>query len=275
MRCWADVRVLVALVPLLTGSSACGDDDDAVLQAETGVVYRFEGSEVPGDMDEAVRDRLAAFGIEPAIYRTTLHGIDGEPPFGTLELWLPPSTTNGQDEVVAFESLEHQGVLRFRPILSTTQGQGPVTAPRDDAANKAVDLPEQHSQISAIVATHHLGPTETIGELVESAVARKDDLGQWQIALVLRGDMMGRFNALVERCVVQAPECPTGQLAIVVDSRVLGAPVITQPAFERDQIVIGMGSDVPDEEVKGLASALNADPLPLALRRTGDIPPSG
>ena len=57
--------------------------------------------------------------------------------------------------------------------------------------------------------------------------------------------------------------CPTGQLAIVLDSVVQSAPTIQTPSFERDEIQIS--GTFTEEEAKRLALALNYGSLPTAL----------
>ena len=49
------------------------------------------------------------------------------------------------------------------------------------------------------------------------------------------------FNVMASECTDRSSLCPTGQIAVVVDNRVVAAPTVQQPAFDRDQIVVAGG----------------------------------
>jgi len=89
-----------------------------------------------------------------------------------------------------------------------------------------------------------LGPVAVSGEAIEDATARLNS-GDWMIELVFREgpEGIGRFNEIAATCSAGSPICPAtmgdhGQLAVVVDGRVVSAPTITEASFERDQIQI-------------------------------------
>jgi preprotein translocase subunit SecD len=77
-------------------------------------------------------------------------------------------------------------------------------------------------------------------------------------------DGIDTFNAVASLCFAMAPTCPTRQLAVTVDSRVLSAPTIQEPSHRRDQIQVSGGFD--EAEAADLALMLGARRLPIALQ---------
>jgi preprotein translocase subunit SecD len=71
------------------------------------------------------------------------------------------------------------------------------------------------------------------------------------------------FNQAAQKCNTKSAECPTGQLAIVLDGIVLSAPSINEPTFARDSIEIS--GSFGEDTAKDLATALRFGSLPLTL----------
>jgi preprotein translocase subunit SecD len=139
-----------------------------------------------------------------------------------------------------------------------------VTPPEDDAEDVEVNLEDKEGQL-----VYRLGPTLATGRVVQSASAELDQAGRWQIALTMRGGAQGidRFNAAAAACNPPGEQCPTGQLAIVLDSVVQSAPAIQQANFDRDGIVISSDQDPFSEgEAKDLALVLRYGSLPVELQ---------
>lgn len=152
---------------------------------------------------------------------------------------------------------------------TTTTAPGEITTgfeltdPEDDVADAPVVLPE-HDDDGNIVTTYQLGPTGSTGEIVSTASAQLDQAGRWSVALEIRGgDAIDAFNSMASTCFTRAATCPTGQLAIVLDSRVVSAPVIQQPSFQRDEISIS--GSFTEREAKDLALVLRYGSLPVAF----------
>ena len=61
-------------------------------------------------------------------------------------------------------------------------------------------------------------------------------------------DGIDQFNAIAAQCSPPSETCPTGQLAIVLDSVVQSAPTIQQPSFNADGIAIT--GDFTESEAK-------------------------
>jgi preprotein translocase subunit SecD len=167
------------------------------------------------------------------------------------------------------------GTLRFRPVQAiylASAGPAP-TAPDGDVPEQPVVLPADDDQVYA------LGPSAMGDEAVESAsvvrgasqpVEDPEDASQaprmWAVKLVLRpgNDGIDTFNAVASLCYARTPTCPTGQLAVTVDSRVVSAPTIQEPSYDRDQIQVSGAFD--EAEANELATMLGAGRLPIDLQ---------
>ncbi|MDP1819981.1 MAG: protein translocase subunit SecD [Acidimicrobiales bacterium] len=156
------------------------------------------------------------------------------------------------------------------PTATTVPATPPLTGfevtPREeDLPDRPVVLLERDAEGEA-VATYQLGPTMATGEVVSSATARIDQVGQWSVELVFKGGANGidQFNAAAAACNAGTQGvCPTRQLAIVLDSEVVSAPTIEQPSFVRDEVQIS--GDFTEREAKNLALVLRYGSLPVEL----------
>ena len=147
------------------------------------------------------------------------------------------------------------------PAAPPTGAVPDVTPPEDDAADATVVLDDATGDVR-----YELGPTLATGRIVETASATLNN-GAWQISLTMRGgeDGIDLFNDIAAQCVSVQATCPSGALAIVLDSVVQSAPQIQQASFERDQISIT--GDFSESEAKDLALVLRYGALPVELER--------
>ncbi|MFL6204028.1 MAG: protein translocase subunit SecD [Acidimicrobiales bacterium] len=139
-----------------------------------------------------------------------------------------------------------------------------VTPRQEDDPEATVVLEELDDDGNA-VNTYQLGPSQATGEIVASADAKLNQSGQWQVALSMKGgaDGIDKFNAIAAQCNPPSQTCPTGQLAIVLDSIVQSAPVIQASSYKKDDIVIS--GSFTESEAKDLATALRYGKLPVVL----------
>jgi preprotein translocase subunit SecD len=139
-----------------------------------------------------------------------------------------------------------------------------LTPRQEDDPEATVVLPELDDD-GEPVAVYQLGPSQATGEIVDDAQAQLDPNGQWTVALEMKGgaDGIDQFNAIAAQCSPPSQTCPTGQLAIVLDSIVQSAPTIQSASFERDQISIS--GSFTESEAKDLALALRYGSLPVTL----------
>ena len=116
------------------------------------------------------------------------------------------------------------------------------------------------------MARYQLGPAALTGAGVETAEARVDpSSGQWSVHLTMKSGTVGidGWNQLATRCFNRDATCPTGQIAIVLDSVVKSSPVVQTPTFTRDQIQIT--GNFSEREAKNLALVLRYGSLPVPL----------
>ncbi|MCC6225739.1 MAG: protein translocase subunit SecD [Microthrixaceae bacterium] len=139
-----------------------------------------------------------------------------------------------------------------------------TTASADDLAENEVVL-VQPAYKDEPAQRYRLGPTLLTGNAIDDASSGLNPNGQWEVRPTFKGgaDGIDKFNAAATKCNTGDPTCPTRQLAIVLDSKVISAPTIEQPTFSRDQITISGSFD--QESAKDLATKLQFGALPLTL----------
>lgn len=123
--------------------------------------------------------------------------------------------------------------------------------------------------LANLVPRYLLGPAEVspgnplTGAAIQTASATFTGVAEWYVSLSMKaGDEgIGRFNALASRCYNRAADCPTQQMAIVLDGNVESAPTVNAPAFEREQITI-QGS-FSERDARDLALVLRYGALPI------------
>ncbi len=141
----------------------------------------------------------------------------------------------------------------------------PTTPADQDDPSKEVVL-EERDRGGVVTARYRLGPVALTGAAVETAEARLDpSSGQWSVHLTMKSGQSGidGWNQLATRCFNRDQTCPTGQIAIVLDSVVKSAPVVQTPEFTRDQIQIT--GNFTEREAKNLALVLRYGALPVQL----------
>jgi len=138
--------------------------------------------------------------------------------------------------------------------------------PRDEDLPEATVILEELGDDGEVVTTYQLGPSLATGEIVAGASAELDpNTGQWRVSLQMKGgaDGIDRFNSIAAQCSPPSEVCPTGQLAIVLDSVVQSAPTIQTASFDKDDISIS--GSFTESEAKDLALALRYGSLPVTL----------
>ncbi len=146
---------------------------------------------------------------------------------------------------------------------TTTIPTIPGVTPRDqDLPQAQVVLPETKG--GKAVQLYRLGPSEATGRIVRSASTdAPQGLGaNWAVSASLTGDGNKQFNQLASICYNKSPECPTGQIAIVLDGVVKSAPVVQQPSFNGSVQITG---SFTHREASDLALVLKYGSLPVEL----------
>ena len=204
----------------------------------------------------------------------------------TTESTSVPATTDGDDEAGYGLPLGESAAPAFQ-VDTTTSTTAPadtssttttappddeldpslldqleLTAPEDDVADEPVTLAQLDADGNEQLR-YRLGPTAVTGEILADAAARLEGVGQWQVAVDIRGNRLDDFNEISTKCFNRTAECPTGQLAIVLDSVVESAPNINNPTFDRNGVSIT--GQFTESEAKDLALVLRYGSLPVEL----------
>ncbi len=139
-----------------------------------------------------------------------------------------------------------------------------LTSRAEDLPDATVVLAEEDDE-GQPTTTYVLGPSQATGKIVKTASARLGQNGAWSVSLEMRGGESGidLFNSVAAQCSPPSETCPTGQLAIVLDSVVKSAPTIKQPSFAADEIEIS--GSFSESEAKNLALVLRYGSLPVVL----------
>ena len=186
------------------------------------------------------------------------------------------TTTTAPDENAAGLPLGESAGAAQEPTTTTTAppttattapgapaepGPVPLTSRQDDKADATVTLQGKDGE-----GVFQLGPALATGQIVSSARAEIPQ-GQWLVALSMRGgaDGIDKFNEIAAQCNPPSATCPTGRLAIVLDSVVQSAPTINEPTYSKDDITIS--GSFSEDEAKDLALVLRYGSLPVELER--------
>ena len=139
-----------------------------------------------------------------------------------------------------------------------------LTAEEVNATGQAI-LPQCKDGL--LVGSYAVGPVSLTGSALETARANLGNTGQWVVAPTFKSgsDGIGGFNAIAGQCFTKGSTCPTGQLAIVLDGRVLSAPSINSQSFKADQIEIS--GSFTERTAKDLATALKYGALPVEFEQ--------
>jgi preprotein translocase subunit SecD len=186
------------------------------------------------------------------------------------------TTTTAPDENAAGLPLGESAGAAQEPTTTTTApptttttapgapaepGPVPLTSRQDDKADATVTLQSKDGE-----GVFQLGPALATGQIVSSARAEIPQ-GQWLVALSMKGgaDGIDKFNEIAAQCNPPSATCPTGRLAIVLDSVVQSAPTINEPSYSKDDITIS--GSFSEGEAKDLALVLRYGSLPVELER--------
>lgn len=108
-----------------------------------------------------------------------------------------------------------------------------------------------------------VGPAGASGKVFKNDARADIDSGQWAVVVGLRsgpdGDQL--WNQLASACFNKTAQCPTGQLAMVLDGTVISAPTVNEPEFTGGTVQI-TGSFTADE-ARDLAKILEFGAVPV------------
>lgn len=109
-----------------------------------------------------------------------------------------------------------------------------------------------------------VGPAMGAGELFsrDSAEAATDQTGQWTVTVDLLATGQFTWNAIATECFQLSGQCPSGQLAIVVDGVIQSAPTVQAPDFPGSLEITGQFTQA---EAEALAKTFNRGAFPVTL----------
>ena len=244
-----------------------------------GVKNRDRALELVGETAElrfrpVLQDLSGSEVIQPDENTTTTTTPDGGG--STTTTTAGGSTTTAPDENDAGIPLgESAGAAQEPTTTTTAPPTTTTTAPGSPAGSEPVQLTSREDDKPDATVTlagkdgegvYQLGPALATGEIVSSARAEIPQ-GQWIVGLSMKGGANGidKFNEIAGQCNPPSQVCPTGRLAIVLDSVVQSAPTINEPSYSKDSISIS--GSFSEGEAKDLALVLRYGSLPVELER--------
>ena len=166
------------------------------------------------------------------------------------------------------EIAEVSGRVLLRPVLQCAPAVGSTTgAPQPSTTTTViVDDPAQSQLLPAGELQCLVGPAAGTAEVFESDATAEEIPGAgWGVTASLRPGATGEdvFNQIAAECFNTTAACPTGQLAIDYDGRVVSAPTINAAEFSGHVQIAGTFTE---DQAKALASALSIGSLGLELQ---------
>ncbi|MEY3456315.1 MAG: putative protein-export rane protein SecD [Actinomycetota bacterium] len=108
-----------------------------------------------------------------------------------------------------------------------------------------------------------VGPAGASGQVFNNDASADITTGNWVVTVGLRDGELGEdlWNALTTKCFNREPSCPTGQIAIVLDGKVISAPVVQEAVFTGGNVQIT--GDFTEAEARDLAKILEFGAVPV------------
>lgn len=251
-RLWATLGSFVIVVGVLVGINVATDNSPVLgLDLQGGVSVILQATD-PASADDLlvirdlIRDELESLGIAEPDVR-----LEGE----NIVVDLP----GVKDQAQALQAVDVAGIVELRPVLQCVPG---AVAP---------DVLDSLSDGQAALATNDgtqtcvVGPSAGSGEVFARGSAAPQltpDTGSWYVTVDLRDDGRAVWNSIAANCYAGGPDCPSRQLAIVLDDVVQSAPVVNQPSFTTGVEITG---SFTEDEVRDLARVLNRGAFPVGV----------
>ncbi len=195
---------------------------------------------------------------EPAGTTTTLPGATTSTVAGS-----PQGTDPASPDTTLAEPTGGLGSSRApAAVTTTTAPPAEEPAPAETTGENGLE-PGQDVLPAAKGNTIYLvGPVAANGEVFEKEATADISQGGWAVSVNLRGGADGEdvWNALAKKCFDGGAECPTKQIAIVLDGQVISAPVVQTPDFNGSVQITG---DFSEKEAKDLAKILQFGAVPV------------
>ena len=287
------VATLVVTVGLFAANLIAGNRPSLGLDLQGGasVTLTPKGtftSEAIGVAVEVIRQRVDSIGVaEPEIIRqgntvvVNLPGVKDQQRALDLvgrtgEVQLRPVLQMGQAQTTTTVAGQTSTTVAGAGKTSTTLAEptgGVGSARRPMAATTTTvptsttvpaGLPDGQEVLPAQKgdALYLVGPVAANGEVFEKEAKAEINNGGWVVVVTLRGGADGEdlWNSLAKKCYDGVSECPTKQIAIVLDGKVISAPVVQTPEFNGNVQISG---DFSQKEANDLAKILQFGAVPV------------
>ncbi|MFM8794172.1 MAG: protein translocase subunit SecD [Acidimicrobiales bacterium] len=111
-------------------------------------------------------------------------------------------------------------------------------------------------------AVYLVGAVAATGKVFEKEASPEISNGGWVVNVALRGGSDGEdlWNSLAQKCYAGDATCPTKQIAIVLDGKVISAPVVQTPQVNGSVQISG---DFTEAEAADLAKILQFGAVPV------------
>ena len=291
------VGVVVIVFGLFAANLVAGNVPSLGLDLQGGasITLQPEGEYDAAALDVAIniiRSRVDSIGVaEPEIIRqgetvvVNLPGVDDQQraldiigrqgrvllrpvlQAGTLDT-SATTTVPGQTTVPTDTTLPGAatgpGNARLRGAATTTVPATPeTTAPgiqvSEDPNDPSVNAVLTDGKGGAFL----VGPAGADGLVFTNDAAAEINNGNWVVNVGLQDGPAGAdlWNALTTKCFNRDAVCPTGQIAIVLDGKVISAPVVQEAIFSGGTVQIS--GDFTEGEARDLAKILEFGAVPV------------
>ncbi len=184
-----------------------------------------------------------------------------------------PGVELSPEDIAELQRQSEQGQAPQAPSQIPPECASPELTPREnDNPEDVVFLPDENGLLVCLGPVYQdNGEGQFLtGTALETAERGVDQFGGAAVNATFKPGANGidLFNGAALACNTQSPVCPRGNLAAVLDQRVISAPRIDDPNYSRDQVQITGGFD--QEEADQLALQLRFGALPVELE-TGPV----
>ena len=172
------------------------------------------------------------------------------------------TTIAGADKTSTTLAQPTGGLGSARHIAAETTTTTVPTDPVTGLAEGQTVLPGRKDGLIYLV-----GPAEATGEVFSNDSAAEVSNGAWVVVAQLKSGAAGedQWNSLAGKCYAGGADCPTKQIAIILDGEVISAPVVQAPSFDNSVQISG---SFTEKEANELARVLQFGAVPVQF----DIP---
>ena len=178
-------------------------------------------------------------------------------PTGVTTTTSPAATSGGPGSVRRAANTTIPATTIAAPPTTVSGVTDSITTTEDDR-DRDVVLPGQEGEFVYLV-----GPTGATGKVFNNNAKAEISNGSWVVVVSLRDGAEGadQWNSLATACFNGTDVCPSKQLAIVLDGKVISAPTVQEPVFSGGNVQI-TGS-FTEKEAKQLAKYLQFGAVPV------------